>query len=403
MRVSWRQAALAVVVLGALHLALAVVPGPRLSPSINLALFATNLYVLHCASGLLASDRARGVVLFVLGYVALFLLTVAVLDKKPLFILLVIVYASVIGSPFLLGLFGVFVLCFVVLQPYAVETFVPLVFTFIVVYGARRRSPFLAGALGVGLLALTVVLMPLLHLAVQDSIQTLWRTLLRPDVLEALGLSLATGAVATIVVALFGVPLAYALARLDFAGRRFVEAIIDVPIVVPQSVAGIALMVLLGPGSPMGSALDRLVGVQVAGRVLGIVLAQVFVAAPFLVKAAMAAFEAVPARLEMASRTLGASAAQTFVRVALPLASRGIFIGMILAFARAVSELGTLLLFASNPVTAPVLVHDEFLRAGVSESRPIAVLLLVTCLWVFVLLQLGARWAPFGRPARGAR
>jgi molybdate/tungstate transport system permease protein len=393
-----------VLVLAALHLVLAVVPGPRLSPSINLVLFATNLYVLHCASGLLASERARGVVLFALGYAVLFLLTVAVLDKKPLFILLVILYASVFRSTFLLGLLAIFVLSFVVLQPYAVETFVPLVFIFVVVFGVRRRSPFLAAALGFGLVALTIVLLPLLHLAVQDSVQTLWRTFLRPDVLEALGLSLATGGVATAIVALFGVPLAYALARLDFGGRRFVEAVIDVPIVVPQSVAGIAFMVMLGPGSPLGSALDRLVGVQVAGRVVGIVLAQVFVAAPFLVKAAMAAFEAVPARLEMASRTLGASAAQTFVRVALPLAGRGIFVGMILAFARAVSELGTLLLFASSPVTAPVLAHDEFLRAGVAESRPIAVLLLVSCLWVFVLLQLGARWLPFGRAAasRGA-
>jgi molybdate/tungstate transport system permease protein len=106
----------------------------------------------------------------------------------------------------------------------------------------------------------------------------------------------------------------------------------------------------------------------------------------------------------MASRSLGASASATFIRIALPLASRGIGVGMILAWARAISEFGSIILFASSPVTAPLLVHTEFLRAGAAESRPIATLLLVICLWIFVMLQFGQSLLPFSMQRdRGAR
>jgi molybdate/tungstate transport system permease protein len=173
-----------------------------------------------------------------------------------------------------------------------------------------------------------------------------------------------------------------------------IESALDVPILVPQSVAGIALMVLLGPNSPLGEALDQTLGLQVAGRFIGLVIAQVFVAAPFLVKTAQNAFAAVPLSYELASRTLGAGPALTFWRVALPLAGRGVFVGLLLAWARAISEFGAVVLFAPSPVSAPLQVHNEFLRAGAAESRPIAILLLLVCLWLFVLLSFGQTLLP---------
>ncbi len=154
-------------------------------------------------------------------------------------------------------------------------------------------------------------------------------------------------------------------------------------------------MVLLGGGSALGDGLQQIFGIQVAGRITGIIIAQIFVGAPFLIKTALTAFEGVPPQLEEASRTLGASPWRTFRRIALPLASRGIAMGMILAWARAISELGAIMLFASSPVTAPIMVHTEFLRAGASESRPIATLLLIICLWIFVMLQFGQTLLPF--------
>jgi len=382
--------------LAAGHVALALVPEPPFTRAMNFVLFGTNLYVLQSAATVLRGRSGRALALFLAGYLVLVVLALAILDRKPLFVLLAVVYASVFGSPLLLGVFVLFVLCFVVLQPYAFETFIPLVLVYGVVWRLRRSAPpFLLACLGGGLLALVLVLLPLVHLGFQDSAQTLGRTLAREDVRRALLTSVASSTVATAIVALWGIPLAYALARLDFPGKGVVESAIDVPILVPQPVVGIALVVLLGPGSPLGQWLAEATGARFSGTFAGIVAAQVFVCSPFLVKTAMTAFEGVPRHLEAASRTLGATPRATFMRIALPLASRGVLVGLGLAWARAVSEFGSILLFASSPLTAPILVHNEFLRAGTAESRPIAVLLLLVCLWIFIGLQLGRTLLPF--------
>jgi molybdate/tungstate transport system permease protein len=399
-----KQIVAAVAALALIHVGLGLLPQPPFSVSMNLVLFFTNLFVFHAAAVTLARRSGRIVGLFLVGYFALFALVVVVLGKTPLFILLIVAYASLFASSALLGFFSLFVLSFVLLQPYAFETFIPLALIYAALWRVRRvTSGFVRLCLGGGLLALAVVLFPLIHLAAEDSAQTLARTFIRPEVREALWTSLWTSTLATVVVALWGVPLAYGLARTDFPGKRWVESMIDVPILVPQSVAGVALIVLLGPGSVLGSALDSL-HLPISGSWAGVVIAQVFVASPFLIKTTMTAFEAVPPRLELASRSLGATPAATFWRIALPLASRGILVGATLAWARAVSEFGCIILFASSPVTAPVLVHTEFLRAGATESRPIAVLLLVICLWAFVILQFGQTLLPFAlQKPRGGR
>lgn len=387
---------LAIAVLALVHVALAFVPGQPVSPAMNLVLFAANLYTLYCASVVLDGKGGGEVALFIAGYVGLYLLTVVVLDKKPLFVLLLVAYASVFGSKPLLGLWAIFVACFVVFQPYAFETFIPLAFGAVVVWRVRQEaSRFALVALGAGLLGLSTVLFPLLHMAVSDSAMTLWRALERDDVQRALGYSLGTATVSTLLVAVWGVPLAWALARHEFPGKGVVESLVDVPILVPQSVAGVALVTLLGPGAPLGSALEARLGLTISGSAVGIVIAQVFVSAPFLVKTAVSGFEAVPVELELASRSLGFGAGATFWRVSLPLAARSLLIGAALTWARAVSEFGTIILFASSPVTAPVLVHTEFLRGGSADSRPLATLLLVVCLWVFLLLQMGRVMLPF--------
>jgi len=401
---TWKQSLAALVVLATIHVGMGMVPNPPFSPGMNFALFFTNLFVFSAAATVLRRRQARTVGLFVAGYTALFLLVLVLLGKAPLFILLVVAYAGCFGAPVLLGFFAIFVICFVVLQPFAFETFIPLSLIYAVYWRTRGKASLFARlCLCGGLVALAVVLFPLIHLGMQDSLQTLWHTFMRGDVASAIWLSLLTSTVATVVLALWAVPLAYALARIDFPGKRWVESMVDVPILVPQSVAGIALIVLLGPGSVLGNVLESL-GLPISGSLFGIVIAQVFVAAPFLVKTAMTAFESVPLQYELASRSLGASPAATFARISLPLASRGILVGATLAWARAVSEFGCIVLFASSPVTAPVLVHTEFLRAGASESRPIAILLLIICLWVFVMLQFGQTLLPFAlrrpRPER---
>jgi molybdate/tungstate transport system permease protein len=404
-KLATKQIGAAILALAAIHIGLVLLPEPPFSVAMNLVLFFTNLFVFHAAAATLARRPARTVGLFLVGYFVLFLLVLVWLGKTPLFILLVVAYASLFASPVLLGFFVIFVLSFVLLQPYAFETFIPLALIYSTLWRVRRvTSRFVRLCLGGGLVAFGVVLFPLIHLATEDSAQTLWRTFVRPEVRDALWMSLASSTLATLVVGLWGIPLAYALARVDFPGKRWVESLVDVPILVPQSVAGVALIVLLGPGSILGEMLESL-HLPISGSLAGVVIAQVFVASPFLIKTTMTAFESVPLRLELASRSLGASPAATFWRISLPLASRGILVGATLAWARAISEFGCIVLFASSPVTAPVLVHTEFLRAGVSESRPIAVLLLVICLWVFVMLQFGQTLMPFAlrRPRRERR
>jgi molybdate/tungstate transport system permease protein len=392
--VSALTAAAAVLALAGAHLALALVPAPPFTPSMNFVLFGTNLYVLHGAGAVLRGRTVRALVGFLAGYAVIFALALLLLDRKPLFVLLAVLYASAFGSPFLLGLFVVFVLSFVVLQPYAFETFVPLALSWGAVWRVRRSGRFLVVALATGLVALSAALFPVIHLVVQDSAQTLGRVLQRDDVQRALWTSLATASVSTVLVALWGIPLAYALARLEFEGKGIVESAIELPILVPQPVVGIALVALLGPGSPLGQWLAAATGLRLSGTLAGIVAAQVFVAAPFLVKAAVTAFEGVPRDLEAASRTLGAAPLATFARVTLPLAARGVAVGLALAWARAVSEFGAIVLFASTPLTAPVLVHEEFLRAGVTDSRPIAAVILLVCFWSFVGLRLGRGLLP---------
>lgn len=392
---AWLRGVVVIVVLAAIHVGLGIMPEPPFSLAMNLVLFGTNLFVFHAASLVLSRRSLQTMMVFLSGYMLLFTVILLWLNKPPLFILLAVAYAGFFGHRMLLGLFGLFVLSFVLLQPFAFETFIPLVLVYAIFWKTRGRTTLFSRLclLG-GLLGLILLLFPLIHLGMQDSVQTLMRTLRREDVQHALFLSLLTSTVATVILALWAIPLAYALARVEFPGKLWVLTIIDIPILVPQSVAGVALMVLLGPGSVLGASLSEL-GLPVSGSIIGVVIAQIFVAAPFLVKTALTAFEAVPVQYEWASRNLGASPRSTFFRIALPLASRGVVVGFSLAWARAVSEFGCIVLFASSPVTAPILVHTEFLRAGASESRPIAILLLILCLWIFVMLQFGQTLLPF--------
>lgn len=199
---------------------------------------------------------------------------------------------------------------------------------------------------------------------------------------------------------LFGVPLALALAR-GFPGRSIVESLVDLPLVVPHSAAGI--IVLFGFGR--GGAFPRL---SVLGTMIGMVLALVFVSAPFAVNSAREAFETVDHRVEYASRIHGASRLETFRRVTGPLAMRGILTGGVLAWARSVSEFGAIAIVAYSvrffyPVAgetvtsqhAPVFIRKAYLTGGLAESGAVTFLLLVLSTVVFLLI----RWLANGRAA----
>jgi molybdate/tungstate transport system permease protein len=248
-------------------------------------------------------------------------------------------------------------------------------------------SPFHVVALACSTAVMLFIAMPLLQMVSQPSLASLWETIRDPEVLSSLWLSVYTAAVAAAISFLFGTPLAYLLARRDFFGKRLMESIIDLPIVIPHPVVGIAILSLLGRGHPLGQLLDK-IGVRIMGSVTGIIVVLTFVGLPFYINAAKAGFESVPLRLEKVSRSLGAGPAATFFRVTFPLSWRFMLSGVIMCAARAISEFGAVVIVAYHPMIAPVLMYERFTAYGLKYSQPVGVWLILVCLSLFMVLRL---------------
>lgn len=168
-----------------------------------------------------------------------------------------------------------------------------------------------------------------------------------PLALRALWLTIKTTLVATALAVLLGTPLAYLLARGAFRGRDALDTLVDLPVTIPPVVVGVGLLLAFGRRGLLGRHLD-VWGYQVAFTSLAVVMAQLFIASPFFVKAARAGFEGVDPRLEAAARTLGATPWHVFWTITVPLARPALFSGVVLAWARALSEFGATMMFAGN-------------------------------------------------------
>jgi len=216
-------------------------------------------------------------------------------------------------------------------------------------------------------------------------------------VVSSLRLSAITSTATLAVAILVGTPTAYLLARRDFPGKAVVDLLIDLPIVLPPTVAGVALLVALGRRGVVGQGLDA-AGVDVAFTTTAVVLAQLFVSAPFYIRTAKAGFESVEPAYEGVASTLGASPLRTFRRVTLPLAWPSLVAGAILCWARALSELGATLIFAGSlegrTRTMPLAIINAF-ESGQSIDVPIAlsVILVAAAAVLLLLLRLVARGA----------
>lgn len=248
-------------------------------------------------------------------------------------------------------------------------------------------SPFHLMALACSTAVMLFIILPLLQMVVEPSPAALWETLRDGEVLSSLWLSVYTAAIAALIAFLVGTPLAYLLARRNFFGKKLVESIIDLPIVIPHPVVGIAILSLLGRGQPLGRLLSSL-GVRIMGSATGIIVVLTFVGLPFYLNAAKAGFESVPLRLEKVSRSLGAGPAATFCRVTFPLCWRHMLSGVIMCAARAVSEFGAVVIVAYHPMIAPVLMYERFTAYGLKYSQPVGVWLILVCLSLFLALRL---------------
>jgi molybdate transport system permease protein len=239
--------------------------------------------------------------------------------------------------------------------------------------GRRRRSADQAGRRRPGRFAvlltaclavtLTFLTLPIVAIFLDSSPADLIRSLGEPGALDALWLSLRTTAISIAIILLVGTPAAYLLATRSFRGRELLVTLIELPLVLPPAVAGIALLAAVGPSGILGGTVEA-AGLELTFATAGVVVALTFVASPFYVRQAIAAFASVDRVLLDASRTLGASEARGFLRVMIPVALPGLAAGTALALGRALGEFGATLMFAGSfegiTQTVPLAIYDRF-------------------------------------------
>ena len=250
---------------------------------------------------------------------------------------------------------------------------------------AAHRALSILAALFASLLLLFLAA-PILRLVTEAGGDGLTRLGTDSELRASLALTGLTATVATLLGVLGGTPLAWLLARREFPGRAMLSALLDLPLLIPHPVAGIALLLLLGRESAVGgAALD--IGLRIVGSPIGIVAAMLFVSAPLFVSGAREAFAKVDARYEGVARTLGDPPWRAFRRVTLPLAARGLLASSVVMWARAVSEFGAIVILTYNPKVASVLSYDRFTSFGLSEALPVAAALALLALVPLTLLR----------------
>ncbi|RMD77818.1 MAG: ABC transporter permease subunit [Lentisphaerae bacterium] len=241
------------------------------------------------------------------------------------------------------------------------------------------------GALITALLLLFLIL-PIVLMMVQTSPSLLGQTVHDGETLPVIGRSILAAVLAVGILSIPTLPAAWFLARRDFWGKRIVLALIDLPIVVPHTAAGIALLCVLNRKAPIGKVLGGL-GIECVGNFTAIVIAMAYVSLPFLINAARQGFAAIPVEYEQMALTLGSSPLRVFFTISLPLAARSIIHGMIMMFARGVSEFGAVMILAYYPRTAPVLIYERFTQYGLENARALTVIFLLLVFAIFILLQ----------------
>ena len=260
----------------------------------------------------------------------------------------------------------------------------------------RRRTAF-AGLLFVSLcVVLAFLTLPIVAIFTATSPGDLVSSLGEHGALDALWLSLKTSLAALAIIVLVGTPAAYLLATRDFRGRSVMMTLIELPLVLPPAVAGIALLAAFGPKGIFGGALED-AGITLVLQTAGVIVALTFVAAPFYLRQAQEAFAAVDRKLLDAARTLGASEARAFARIAIPCAGQGLTAGIALAWGRALGEFGATLMFAGSfpgiTQTVPLAIFARFSTDFTSALALSAVLVIVSAALLLSVKILGR--APF--------
>lgn len=258
--------------------------------------------------------------------------------------------------------------------------------------GISARAKELALKSGLALLimlAMAFIALPIASLFIKSPLDATLRSLHDPVVMDALKLSLMTSAMTTLVVVLMGTPVAYVNARFHYHGKEIVDSLIDLPVIMPPAVAGIALLMAFGRMGIVGHYLSGF-GLSVAFTTLAVIMAQVFVSSPFYIRQARTSFEDVDLAFENAARTLGASRVYTFFHVILPIAQNGLISGAIMAFARSLGEFGATIMFAGNfqgrTQTMPLAIYTA-MQGDMDVALCLALVLVVISFLVIALVK----------------
>jgi ABC-type sulfate transport system permease component len=277
-----------------------------------------------------------------------------------------------------------------------------------------RTGPYwLALQLVLSLSLLLLFILPILALVTYAPVTRIFFELSNAQVRESLWLTFFASGIAVLAAVVFGIPLGYVLARRKFPGRSVVETLVGLPVVVPHLLVGLGLYFLFIPGTTLYH-LSQALGLPIYDTIWGVVLVMVFVSAPYTVLASELSFRAVDGRVIEASRSLGAGAATAFLTVTFPLALRGIVAGLLLTWARAVSEIGGLLIIAAyvypgglydGPVssTVSVYIYNLFQYGDLQDAAAVSSLFLLIAFALFLLVRLGERsgWVPWRRGELG--
>jgi molybdate transport system permease protein len=236
---------------------------------------------------------------------------------------------------------------------------------------------------------LVFLTLPLLALFIRTGLGTLLTNAVQTQVVQAVMLSMTTSATATLLAIVLGTPLAYLLARHEFRGKIAVETLIDLPMVLPPAVAGVALLMAFGRRGLLGEHLSNL-GLELAFTQAAVVLAQMFVAAPFFVKSAITGFMRVEREAEEAAQIDGAGDWTVFWRITLPLSWPALFGGAIMTWARALGEFGATIIFAGNfpgrTQTMPLAIYIGF-ELELGTALTLSIILLVVSSGVLALIK----------------
>ena len=230
------------------------------------------------------------------------------------------------------------------------------------------------------------IIFPLIKAIFSTDIKTLINTLQDNEVIKSISLSLQCATIATFIAFIIGIPVSYIFARYNFIGKSLLESLIDIPVMIPHTAAGIALLTVFGDRFIFGK-LFGIFGISFTGTKAGIFVGMMFVSLSYFVNSTKEGIKKVDIKLENVARTLGASKFRVFTDITLPLIKKDILSGAIMMWARGISEFGAVVILAYHPMTAPVFILERFNSFGLSYSRPVAVILIVICIILFMILR----------------